>query len=87
MTQQPLSFEPQTQTQAILRHLQSGKAITPLECLQLYGSLRLGGRIYDLRKAGWKIESKMVDVGNGKHVAEYRLVNENQTPQTPQASA
>lgn len=76
MTQETFQFEPQrsTQTQAILRHLQSGKAITPLESLQLYGCFRLTSRIYDIKKLGFKIESKMVDVGNGKHVAEYTLL-------------
>lgn len=81
MTQDTLNFEPvrETQTQVILRHLQSGRTITPLESLSLFGCFRLGGRIYDLKKMGYKIESKMVDVGNGKHVAQYRLLNEEKS--------
>jgi hypothetical protein len=41
----------------ILAHLQSGKTITPLEALSLYGCLRLSARIYDLRNRGFSIEN------------------------------
>ena len=33
----------------IKAHLLSGKSITPLQALSLYGSLRLGAVIFDLR--------------------------------------
>lgn len=61
-----------SQTDLILKHLESGKSITPLAALKLYGSLRLGGRIYDLKKQGYPIETKMVR-RNGKRFASYRL--------------
>ena len=69
-----------SQTAAILKHLQAGHAITPLEALRLFGSFRLGARIYDLRKQGYNIRMELVAVGGeGKRVGRYRLV--------PQATA
>lgn len=61
------------QRQQILNHLKSGKAITPLEALQLYGCLRLGARIWDLKKQGHNIKTRIIEVGNGKRVAEYSI--------------
>jgi hypothetical protein len=62
-----------TQTQQILNHLQEGKSITPLEALQLYGCLRLGARIYNIKKLGYEVNTKIKAVGQHKHVAEYSL--------------
>lgn len=62
----------QTQADDILRHLQSGRPITPLEALEKYGCFRLGGRIYDLKKLGHKIKTDMVQQ-NGKRFASYSL--------------
>jgi len=68
-----LSFGRQSQEELILAHLKSGKAITPLDALNLYKCFRLGGRIYDLKKRGFKIAKRMVETSGGKHVASYRL--------------
>lgn len=54
----------------IQRHLAKGRPLTPLGALKRFGCLRLGARIHELRKR-WPIESRMVDVGQGKRVAEY----------------
>jgi hypothetical protein len=62
----------QTQNQAILAHLEHGGTLTPLEALNLCGSLRLSGRVLELRQAGWAIVTDMVKVGD-KRVARYRL--------------
>lgn len=62
-----------SQSERILAALKSGRKLTPLIALQDFGCLRLGGRIFDLRKLGYKIQSEMIDVGNGKHVACYHL--------------
>ena len=63
----------QSQTAKIRAHLESGKTITALEALSLYGCLRLSGRIYDLtHDEGLNIDSQMVN-RNGKRVAEYSL--------------
>lgn len=61
-----------SQTAMILGHLRSGKSITPLDALDLFGCFRLGARIYDLRQSGHKIEKELIDVG-GRWVAEYRM--------------
>lgn len=62
-----------SQRQAILAHLERGKAITPLDALHKFGCLRLSGRILELRKQGWKVVTHMVELDNGKRVASYRL--------------
>jgi hypothetical protein len=60
-----------SQNRKILAYLKAGKKITPLKALQLFGSFRLGARIYDLRKLGHEIESRIVQGANGKRFAEY----------------
>lgn len=51
----PVSDE-RSQCKLILAHLLAGHTLTPLEALRLFGCLRLGGRIFDLRKLGHAIE-------------------------------
>ena len=63
-----------SQTMQILSHLKAGKAITAIEALTAYGTMRLGARIYDLRQAGYAIEKQMVEVETRDgiaHVARY----------------
>jgi len=60
-----------THTDQILDALHRGESITPLEALQRFGCLRLGARIWDLRRAGHPVISETVDPGNGKHVSRY----------------
>jgi len=66
-------METQTQKEAILRHLQSGGTITPLEALELYGCYRLGARIWELRDEGYTIQSENVKQGK-KTFASYKLI-------------
>lgn len=61
----------ESQAQQILEYLKAGNRITPLEALNMFGCLRLGGRVYDLKKLGHHIETKMIRTKNGKHVAQY----------------
>jgi hypothetical protein len=63
-----------SQNEEILKHLKTGKAITSLSALKLFNCLRLSGRIYDLRKAGYNIISKPVTTITKKRIAAYRLV-------------
>lgn len=49
-----------TQTEKILRHLKKFGSITPLEAMEEYGIMRLGARIWDLKKAGYEIRSQDV---------------------------
>ena len=64
------------QNQQILTHLKTGKGITPMEALREYGCFRLAGRVYDLRLDGWPIVCDRLDVGDGKRVGHYYLVND-----------
>ena len=46
-----------TQCNRILDHLQRNGSITAKEAFELYGITRLSGRMWDLRRAGYKIIS------------------------------
>lgn len=65
------------QNEEILRHLLTYGKITSLEAMNKYGIMRLGARIYDLKKQGYPIKTYL-RVGksrNGESMvfAEYRL--------------
>ena len=64
----------QSQNACIAIWLKQGHTITPLEALNKFGCFRLGARIADLRKSGYKIDTKMVEQ-NGKRFAQYRLIS------------
>lgn len=55
----------------IQRHLAKGRCLTQLEALRRFGCMRLAARVRTLRREGWPIESRTIDVGNGKRVAQY----------------
>lgn len=59
--------------QKIIDYLATGRGLTPLQALRKFGCLRLGARVYDLKRGGHRIESKLVKRGDAR-VAEYRLV-------------
>ena len=61
-----------SQNAMIRAALEAGDRLTPLDALKRFGCFRLGARIYDLRREGMASEKRMVEVGDGKHVAEYR---------------
>ena len=61
-----------SQCDRIMEHLLTGASITPLEALQVAGSLRLSERIRELEKEGVPITHTMVKVGE-KRVCSYRL--------------
>ncbi len=49
--------KPSTKKGKILKHLQDGKAITPLIALRLYSHFRLASCINRLRNEGYNIET------------------------------
>ena len=61
-----------TQNQQILKHLQDGNSITPMDALTLFGCFRLSARILDLRDQGHQIITNTVK-HNGKRFASYYL--------------
>lgn len=68
------------QTEQIYRHLQQHGSITPLEALREYGCMRLGARIYDLKRDGHKIvatmESRKNAAGERVSYARYTLTEQ-----------
>lgn len=67
-----------TQKKIILAALKDGHDITAFEALKMCGSLRLSGRIFELRESGYNIITRMV-IRSGKRVAQYHLVKEGET--------
>lgn len=67
-----------SQTDVVLTHLKEGKTITQLEATQKYRILRLGAIIFNLRKAGYKIstriEHKPNQYGNTSNYAVYKML-------------
>lgn len=57
----------------ILKFLQEGKPITPIQALNKFGCFRLSARIKELRDLGYPIETKRVEI-NGSLVARYFLI-------------
>ena len=66
-----------SQKELILEYIEAHGSITPLEAQREIGCLRLGARIWDLRRDGYDIVSEMVEVetrnGGKATVARYRL--------------
>ncbi len=65
--------ETKSQEQQILDYLSTGHSLTPALAYELFGTLRLSGRIFDLRKQGHDIRSERFTTKSGKHVANYSL--------------
>ena len=63
------------QGKEILKYLETGRALTPLDALSKFGCFRLAARIYTLRKEGKVILTDNVKK-NGKTYARYRLIDE-----------
>ena len=65
-----------TQNEAVLNHLMTGRSISPLEALGLYGVFRLAARVFELKDMGVDIRKvTKVDI-NGKQYAEYYVSEE-----------
>lgn len=66
-----------TQTERVLRHLQDYGSITPVEALSEYGIMRLGARIWDLKRQGHVIaterETGVNRYGERTAYARYRM--------------
>lgn len=66
-----------SQMALVLNHLKSGKEINPIEALNKYGCFRLGAVIFDLKKEGHSISSRLHyfknEAGKIKHYAIYKL--------------
>lgn len=61
------------QAQKVLKHLKRKKTITPLEAIGVFGIYRLAARIFELRKAGFNVITKMNMDEQGRPYARYSL--------------
>lgn len=61
-----------SQCKNVLAALQRGERITPLDALERWGCMRLGARIWQLKREGHDIQERLVEA-NGKHFSEYWL--------------
>lgn len=62
-----------SQKSQILAYMRAGNSITAIQALHLFGSLRLGARIADIKADGIEVKSEFVKLPNGKHVKRYFL--------------
>lgn len=66
-----------TQNEEVLRHLMKERGITSREAMEKYGIMRLGARIYELKKQGYPIKTylRIGKSRNGESMvyAEYRM--------------
>lgn len=66
----------EVQNQMVLNYLKTGKILTPLEALDMFGCLRLSARIYELKSAGWPILCERMKTNSGKIVGHYSLTQD-----------
>ena len=62
-----------SQASQIAAYMMQGNKITPLDALNLFGSLRLSAVIFVLRERGYKIQVERVKTNTGKWVAQYSI--------------
>jgi hypothetical protein len=63
------------QAKRVLRHMEKRKSITALEALGVYGVFRLAAVIYDIKKAGFEVNSVLHQDSNGKRYSRYSLAS------------
>jgi Helix-turn-helix domain len=56
----------------ILTHLEKGKSLTAIQALDMFGTMRLGTRIHELRAEGIPIIKETIK-RNGKSFARYSI--------------
>lgn len=66
------SFKQNSQNAKILEYLKSGNTLTCLEAMNLGFGMNLRSRISDLKRGGYEILSKQVNIGSS-YIAEYSL--------------
>lgn len=68
---EPTSAE--SQEKMIRKALEAGRKITPMSALIEYNCMRLGARIHRLKSHGLNITSTLIELSNGKRVAQYSI--------------
>lgn len=69
----PRPFTPGTQNRRIVDYLKLGFPLTPMGALKYFQCWRLGGRIFEIKRRGYRVKRCMVELPNGKVVASYFL--------------
>lgn len=64
-------METQSQEKKILNYLLTGNTLTAYAALTKFDCFRLASRIHRLKKTHPEIKSRMVELTNGKRVAQY----------------
>jgi hypothetical protein len=62
-----------TKIDKLKKHFLSGRSLTQLEAIGLYGAFRLAARVHDLKAKGMKIETTIKHDPLGSPYAEYKL--------------
>lgn len=62
-----------TKIAKVRAHFISGRSLTQLEAIGLYGAFRLAARVHELKAEGMKIVTRMKEDPNGNPYAEYQL--------------
>lgn len=69
-----------SQSQKVLRHMQERGSITARDAYECYGIMRLGARIYDLKKEGYAIQTSKETArnkyGDPVHYARYAMIQQ-----------
>jgi hypothetical protein len=65
----------ESQNSKILAYLLTGKRLTAIEALNMFGTFRLAARINDLKRNGLNIQTEIIEK-NKKRFAEYYLVQD-----------
>ena len=63
----------QEQLWTLLNALRRKERLTVMVALQNYQCYALSQRMGELRKLGWPVQIRMIEVSSGKRVAEYSL--------------
>ncbi len=67
-----------TQKEKVRQYLESGRSITPIEALEMFGSFRLGAIIFTLREEGMPIKTDFVTNRYKTKFAKYTLEQKTQ---------
>lgn len=67
-----------SQKQQVLKHLESGRELSPIEAFNLFGTMRLSAIIFALKKEGIAIDTRYVQNNNTRGYAVYSLKRKKQ---------
>lgn len=63
-----------SQIDKILKHLKSGKTLTPIQALNKFQCFSLAQRIANIKELGYNVKTDMVKIASNKRIAKYKLV-------------